>query len=59
MWRTTTNKQLTTDEAISQIADLHDFITNEMGGYSDLEGAVNAAIRIMREQRQKINSLYK
>ena len=38
-------------EAVAQIAELHDVLVVEFGGHRDTEGAVGAAIRILREQR--------
>ena len=41
-------------EHIAAIAELHDVIAVEMGGHTDVEGAVGGAIRIMRTQRAVI-----
>lgn len=44
-------------EAVAQIAELHDVLVVEFGGHRDTEGAVGAAIRILREQRTEIETL--
>ena len=41
-------------EHIAAIAELHDVIAVEMGGHTDVEGAVGGAIRIMRTQRGQL-----
>lgn len=44
-------------EAVAQIAELYDVLVVEFGGHRDTEGAVDGAIRILREQRAEIERL--
>ena len=44
-------------EMYASIVALRDVLVNEFGGHADSEGAVNGAIRILREQRAEIERL--